>query len=28
VEEALRGVPREERCQCPRKSLLQRLLGR
>jgi hypothetical protein len=29
VEQALRGVPAEKRCQCPRpKSLLARLLGR
>jgi hypothetical protein len=29
VEQALRGVPPEKRCRCPRpKSLLQRLLGR
>lgn len=29
IEEALRGVPAEERCQCPpRKSMLSRLLGR
>ena len=29
VEQALRGVPSEKRCQCPRpKSILARLLGR
>ena len=29
VEQALRGVPPEKRCQCPRpKSILARLLGR
>lgn len=29
VEEALRGVPADKRCQCPRpKSVLARLLGR
>lgn len=28
VEKALRGVPPEERCQCPPKSLLSRVLGK
>ena len=29
VEQALAGVPEQERCQCPRKkSLLARILGR
>lgn len=29
IEEALKGVPEADRCQCPpKKSLLQRLLGR
>lgn len=29
VEEALRGVPADERCQCPRlKSLLARVFGK
>jgi hypothetical protein len=29
VEQALKGVPREDRCQCPwPKSLLARLFGR
>ena len=31
IEQALAGVPREERCECPReepKSLLSRILGR
>jgi hypothetical protein len=29
IEEALKGVPPSERCQCPpKKSLLQRILGR
>ncbi len=29
VEQALEGVPKDQRCQCPRpKSLLSRILGR
>jgi hypothetical protein len=29
IEQALKGVPPEQRCQCPRpKSILQKLLGR
>ncbi len=29
VEQALRGIPPEQRCQCPRpKGILSRLLGR
>ena len=31
IEQALAGVPKDERCQCPRpepKSILSRLMGR